>query len=140
MQRAYFQSIENQSEQSRFSLLEIIDQLAFNESGLIPVITQDATTKTVLMMAWMNRQALEKTLETGWVTYFSRSRQALWVKGLTSGHKQKLVEMRFDCDGDAILCLAEQTGAACHTGRPHCFYLKVDANKKRVEISSPAVI
>ena len=99
--------------------------LVYNDAGLIPAITQDRETKEVLMMAWMNQEAVEKTLTTGRVTYWSRSRQAFWIKGETSGHTQELFEFRYDCDADAILVLVNQTGAACHTNRRHCFYRAV---------------
>ena len=136
MIRHYFTSIENHSENSPLPLSEVLDQLTFNEQGLIPVITQDATTKSVLMFAWMNRQALEKTIATNRVTYWSRSRQQFWIKGETSGHTQELVSMSFDCDGDVILCQVEQQGAACHTGRRSCFYLKVDTKNQQVWVQS----
>ncbi|WP_423894309.1 phosphoribosyl-AMP cyclohydrolase [Candidatus Pelagadaptatus aseana] len=111
-------------------------ELNFNSQGLIPVITQDATSREVLMMAWMNQESLAKTLEAGRMIYWSRSRQALWAKGETSGHVQLLKSMRIDCDGDAILCLVDQTGAACHTGRSNCFYLQVDLGNQCVTIMS----
>jgi phosphoribosyl-AMP cyclohydrolase len=103
----------------------LFDELAFNEAGLIPAIAQDQKTGEVLMVAWMNREAIEETLATGQVCYFSRSRRKLWRKGETSGQVQKLVELRIDCDGDAILLLVEQTGVACHTGRRSCFFRAV---------------
>ena len=96
--------------------------LQFNEAGLIPAIAQDAETHEVLMLAWMNAESIARSLETGKVTYWSRSRQAFWVKGETSGHVQRLVEMRIDCDRDCLLVLVDQTGPACHTGRRSCFY------------------
>lgn len=138
MIHAFFQNIERLPHNTSFTLDEIIEQLAFNEHGLIPAITQDATSKDVLMFAWMNKEALEKTLQTGRVTYWSRSREQLWIKGETSGHTQALISMSIDCDGDAILCQVNQTGAACHTGRRDCFYLKVDAEKNKVFISGDA--
>lgn len=97
-------------------------RLRYNEAGLVPVIAQDAASGEVLMLAWMNAEAVARTLETGQVTYWSRSRQAFWIKGETSGHTQKLVEMRIDCDGDALLVLVEQIGPACHTNRRSCFF------------------
>jgi len=103
----------------------LLDRIAFDASGLVPAIAQDATTAEVLMLAWMNRDSLAETLATGQVTYWSRSRQALWRKGATSGQMQRLVELRLDCDGDALLLLVEQTGVACHTGRRSCFYLGI---------------
>ena len=99
--------------------------LKFDHAGLIPAIAQDAASGEVLMMAWMNAEAVAKTLETGKVTYWSRSRQAFWVKGATSGHHQALVSLRIDCDRDCLLLEVNQTGAACHTGRRTCFYTEV---------------
>jgi phosphoribosyl-AMP cyclohydrolase len=90
--------------------------------GLIAAIAQDASSGEVLMIAWMNEEALNKTLETKRATYFSRSRNSLWVKGETSGHFQDVVEIKFDCDGDAVLMKINQTGAACHTGERSCFH------------------
>lgn len=94
----------------------------WNADGLIAAIAQDVRTSEVLMLAWMNETALRATLETGRAVYWSRSRQALWAKGDTSGHYQRVVEVRIDCDQDAVLLKVEQTGAACHTGRRSCFY------------------
>ena len=102
-----------------------VEELAFNEDGLIPAIAQDANSNEVLMMAWMNAQAVKLTLQTGRVTYWSRSRRAMWVKGETSGHIQKLVELRVDCDRDCLLLLIDQAGPACHTNRRSCFYITV---------------
>ena len=108
--------------------------LKFNEAGLIPAIAQDATTGEVLMMAWMNAQAVTRTLETGRVTYWSRSRQSFWIKGDTSGHVQELVELRIDCDRDCLLVKVHQTGAACHTGRRSCFYTLVEDGVERITL------
>ena len=102
-----------------------VEELAFNEDGLIPAIAQDANSNEVLMMAWMNAEAVKLTLQTGRVTYWSRSRRAMWVKGETSGHIQKLVELRIDCDRDCLLLLIDQAGPACHTNRRSCFYISV---------------
>ena len=99
--------------------------LKYNEAGLIPAIAQDASTGEVLMMAWMNVDAVKKTLETRRVTYWSRSRQSFWIKGETSGHTQELVDLRLDCDRDCLLAVVNQVGAACHTGRRNCFYTSV---------------
>lgn len=107
--------------------------LVFNEAGLIPAIAQDSASGEVLMMAWMNAQAIEKTLETGMVTYWSRSRQEFWVKGATSGNTQQLVEMKLDCDRDCLLVEVIQVGPACHTGRRTCFYTAVQ-NGEEVEL------
>ncbi|MEP5731897.1 MAG: phosphoribosyl-AMP cyclohydrolase [Sulfitobacter sp.] len=110
--------------------------LTFNDAGLIPAIAQDHITKDVLMLAWMNAQSIAQTLETGRVTYWSRSRSAFWVKGETSGHVQKLVDFRFDCDQDCLLVMVDQTGPACHTGRPNCFYNAV-RDDEVVELTQP---
>jgi phosphoribosyl-AMP cyclohydrolase len=96
--------------------------LRFDAAGLIPCIAQEAETGEVLMMAWMTAEAVERTLATGRVTYWSRSRQGFWVKGESSGHVQELVELRVDCDRDCLLALVRQTGPACHTNRRVCFY------------------
>jgi phosphoribosyl-AMP cyclohydrolase len=99
--------------------------LTFDADGLVPCIAQDATDGTVLMMAWMTRAAVETTLATGRVTYWSRSRQALWAKGESSGHVQELIDLRVDCDRDCLLAVVRQTGPACHTNRRTCFYTSV---------------
>ncbi|MBL4740510.1 MAG: phosphoribosyl-AMP cyclohydrolase [Sneathiella sp.] len=113
--------------------------IKFNEAGLVPAIAQQHDTGEVLMMAWMNSDAIAETLETGQVCYWSRSRQSLWRKGESSGHIQTLVDFRLDCDGDTILLLVEQKGVACHTGRHNCFFYSAkDADVKiisEVEIS-----
>jgi len=134
MKNRYFQLLEQRPSGDLLPLGEVIENLVFNDQGLIPVITQDATSKDVLMMAWMNLSALKKTLATGRMTYWSRSRNAFWVKGESSGHTQALVQISFDCDGDAILCQVNQQGAACHTGRANCFYLKVDGHNQHVQV------
>ena len=136
MKNTYFKAAEELNQGNTLALEEVIDRLVFNQQGLIPVITQDAHSKTVLMLAWMNSESLAKTLSTGLMTYWSRSREKLWVKGETSGHFQQLESMRFDCDGDALLCLVNQTGAACHTGREDCFYFEVDTSSNSVAILS----
>jgi phosphoribosyl-AMP cyclohydrolase len=99
--------------------------LRYDAQGLIPAITQQEGTGEVLMMAWMNAEAVARTLETGRVTYWSRSRQAFWIKGETSGHVQKLVDLRVDCDRDCLLLVVRQEGPACHTNRRSCFYTAV---------------
>lgn len=99
--------------------------LQFDHRGLIPAVAQSADDGEVLMMAWMNAESVQRTLETGRVTYWSRSRQSFWVKGETSGHTQELVELRVDCDRDCLLVLVRQIGPACHTGRPNCFFTAV---------------
>jgi phosphoribosyl-AMP cyclohydrolase len=106
-----------------------LEELAWNGDGLVPAIAQDADSGEVLMLAWMNREALERTAATREATYWSRSRSALWRKGETSGHKQEVVEMRIDCDADAVLLRVRSVaGIACHTGRRRCFYRLLDAS------------
>ncbi len=103
-----------------------LDGLRFDERGLIPVIVQDAEGGDVLMFAWANREALERTIAEGRMVYWSRSRQELWRKGDTSGHAQHLVELRVDCDEDVLLARVHQAGTACHTGERSCFFRRVD--------------
>ena len=110
--------------------------LTYTADGLIPAIAQDATSGEVLMMAWMNAESVARTLETGRVTYWSRSRAAFWVKGESSGHVQTLVDFRVDCDRDCLLVLVEQTGPACHTNRRSCFYTAV-RDGEEVELMAP---
>ena len=97
----------------------------FKKGDLIPAVVQEASTGEVLMLAYMNRESLEKTFETGYTWFYSRSRQELWNKGATSGHFQKVLEIYSDCDDDTLLVKVEQTGAACHTGNHSCFYTKI---------------
>ena len=107
-----------------------LDEVPWNGEGLIAVVTQDATTSRVLTVAWMNREALQKTAETNEAVYWSRSRNKLWRKGEESGHVQKVRELRIDCDADAILLKVEQVGGiACHTGRESCFFRKLENGK-----------
>ena len=108
--------------------------LTFNDAGLLPAIAQDHTTGEVLMLAWMNAESIQRTLETGRITYWSRSRQAFWIKGETSGHIQELVEMRLDCDRDTILMKVRQTGAACHTGSRTCFFTLIEGDQELAEV------
>ena len=111
--------------------------LKYDAAGLIPTIAQDHATGEVLMMAWMNAESVSRTLASGHVTYWSRSRGAFWAKGETSGHVQRLVEMRIDCDRDSLLLKVDQTGPACHTGRRSCFYTAVQGGAE-VVTSGPA--
>ncbi|MCD1626962.1 MAG: phosphoribosyl-AMP cyclohydrolase [Paracoccaceae bacterium] len=112
------------------------DTLVYNEAGLIPVIAQDDGSGEVLMMAWMSAEAVSRTLRTGRVTYWSRSRQAFWIKGESSGHVQELVDMRVDCDRDCLLVRVRQTGPACHTHRRSCFYTAI-RDRDEVELMAP---
>ena len=136
MHNAFYKILENILVDDAVDLHESIAQLAFNEQGLIPVITQCVNSGEVLMQAWMNDEAIKKSLHTRQMTYWSRGRNSFWIKGETSGHIQELVSMHFDCDGDAILCKVEQAGAACHTGRPSCFYLQVDTDNHALRLTS----
>lgn len=102
-----------------------LDALSYNDQGLVPAIAQCASTGEVLMLAWMNREAIERSLQEGRAVYWSRSRQSFWRKGDTSGHIQKLIELRIDCDADCLLLRVEQTGAACHTGERSCFFTAI---------------
>ena len=111
--------------------------LIYNDAGLIPVIAQDDATGDVLMMAWMNAEAVTRTLQTRRVTYWSRSRQSFWIKGESSGHVQELVDLRVDCDRDCLLVRVHQTGPACHTNRRSCFYTAV-RDGAEVELMKPA--
>ena len=117
--------------------------LKYDANGLIPAIAQDHISNEVLMMAWMNADAVRQTLATGRVTYWSRSRQAFWIKGESSGHVQKLVELRVDCDRDCLLVLVDQTGPACHTNRRSCFYAAVLGGEEAIimepEAQSPSI-
>lgn len=110
----------------------------FDADGLVPCITQQHDTGEVLMMAWMNAEAVAETLATGRVCYFSRSRNALWRKGETSGQHQRLKDLRLDCDGDTLLALVDQTGVACHTGRRSCFHRAI-RDGRLAEIAAPLV-
>ena len=108
---------------------DFLEEIRFDEKGLVPAVAYDAVSGQVVMMAYMNAESIQKTLETGYCTYFSRSRQQLWQKGETSGHLQKLLAMKLDCDGDTILLEIEQIGAACHTGKLSCFYRELKGGK-----------
>ena len=133
-----FKSLEAGSPGQATPLAEVLAAIPFNADGLLPAIAQDADSGEVLMLAWMNREAIERTLAEGYACYYSRSRQAMWRKGETSGHLQALKSLRLDCDGDAILLLVQQTGPACHTNRANCFYLEVEGDQV-VITSSPEV-
>jgi len=117
---------------------DLLSEINFNDHGLIPAIAQQHDTNEVLMLAWMNSDAVIETLRTQDVCYWSRSRKTLWRKGESSGMKQKLIEFRWDCDADTVLLLVEQTGVACHTGRRSCFFRALRNNSTQI-IASPRI-
>ncbi len=117
--------------------MNFYDQLKFDANGLIPAIIQEQKTGRVLMMAWMNRASLEKTVATGQTHFWSRSRQKMWRKGETSGHGQAVKDIAFDCDGDTLLIRVAQTGAACHEGYQSCFFRSVANSGKSFKITEP---
>ena len=122
--------------------MEYLDAIAWNADGLVPAVAQDASSGEVLMLAWMSRESLERTVATGEAVYWSRSRGKLWRKGETSGHLQKVVEIRLDCDADAILLRVEQVGGiACHTGRRRCFFnlLEGQGGTPRWRVTDPVL-
>ncbi len=107
--------------------MDYLDAIAWNADGLVPAIAQDSVSGEVLMMAWVNRESLALTVRTGEATYWSRSRRSLWRKGESSGHRQRVLEIRLDCDADAVLLVVEQVGGiACHTGRRRCFFNRLE--------------
>jgi len=116
------------------------DQLKFDANGLIPAIIQDQKTGRVLMMAWMNRASIEKTVTTGKTHFWSRSRQKFWMKGETSGHTQTIRDISFDCDGDTLLIQVEQIGAACHEGYRSCFFRSIGNGSETVKITESQLI
>ena len=118
---------------------DILAAIRFDSAGLVPAVAQQHDTGEVLMLAWMNRDAVAETLATGRVCYFSRSRSTLWRKGETSGQVQHLKELRVDCDGDTLLLLVDQEGVACHTGRRNCFF-RAARNGELVEVAAPQVL
>lgn len=132
MTRTLLQRLETAPAGARFDRAEVLAAVRWNEAGLIPAIAQDAISGEVLMLAWMNAEALTETLETGRVCYWSRSRGALWRKGEESGHEQHLEDLRLDCDADTLLLQVRQAGPACHTGRRSCFYTRVTQDAAEV--------
>ncbi|MFT5592801.1 MAG: phosphoribosyl-AMP cyclohydrolase [Oceanicoccus sp.] len=123
-----FKELEKQKKGAELPLEDALNNLVFNEAGLIPAIAQQHDTGEVLMMAWMNRVSIEETLKTNQVCYWSRSRNNYWRKGESSGNQQTLISMATDCDGDTLLLKVDQKGAACHTGRRDCFYNEIKPN------------
>ncbi len=121
-----FKQNEGQAQGFKLDRDRLLAEVKYNREGLVPVIAQQYDTLEVLMLAWMNAEALQETLSTGRVCYWSRSRQALWRKGESSGQIQRLKSARIDCDGDTLLLAVDQTGPACHTGRRHCFFYKFE--------------
>jgi phosphoribosyl-AMP cyclohydrolase len=115
--------------------VNFLDSLKFNSDGLIPAIIQEQSSRRVLMMGWMNRASLEKTIETGKTVFWSRSRQQFWLKGETSGHFQIVKDIGLDCDGDTLLVQVEQTGAACHEGYQSCFFRSMRDKGARLEVT-----
>ena len=128
-----FKQLESMASGDGMPLAEVKDALPWNADGLLPAIAQQFDSGEVLMLAWMNAESLAETLETGRVCYWSRSRSSLWRKGESSGQVQMLKALRFDCDGDTILLLVDQTGPACHTGRRDCFYSVVRGDRLVVD-------
>ncbi len=118
--------------------MNIVNEMKYDSNGLIPAIVQEAGTGRVLMMAWMNKESLTKTLELGEMVYWSRSRKEIWHKGATSGHTQKVKSLSFDCDKDCILAQVEQIGAACHDGYKSCFYRTIEGDAAK--ISEPRLV
>jgi phosphoribosyl-AMP cyclohydrolase len=112
--------------------MKILDQLKYDENGLIPAIVQEQGTGRVLMMAWMSKESLQKTIELGKTCFWSRSRNKYWVKGESSGHVQQVKSISFDCDADTLLIEVEQIGAACHEGYKSCFFRKIEGDKVRI--------
>ena len=117
--------------------MSFYEQLKFNSDGLIPAIVQEQSTRRVLMMAWMNRASIEKTIATGKTHFWSRSRQKFWMKGETSGHVQTVKDISFDCDGDTLLIQVEQVGAACHENYQSCFFRSVGTTGTEITVTEP---
>ena len=132
-EKKFFEKLETADAGEKYPLAEALAALRFNAEGLLPVITQCADSGQVLMLAWMNRTAIDDTLASGEMTYYSRSRKTLWRKGETSGCRQKLLALSIDCDGDTILATVKQTGVACHTGRQSCFYVTLEKDKVKIK-------
>ncbi|RLT98695.1 phosphoribosyl-AMP cyclohydrolase [Ketobacter sp.] len=128
-----FKANERKPQGFTVPLEEMLGSIKFNEQGLVPAIAQQHDTREVLMMAWMNLDALKETLATGQVCYWSRSRKGLWRKGESSGQVQKLISLALDCDGDTVLLQVDQTGPACHTGRRHCFFYEVAEDQVQIQ-------
>lgn len=128
-----WKTVEKAELNQGFELQEALKNIKYNADGLVPAIAQQHDTGEILMMAWMNLDSINETLRTNRVCYWSRSRQAYWRKGESSGQEQHLKELRLDCDADTVLLLVDQTGPACHTGRRSCFYSVVDGDQLKVD-------
>lgn len=133
-----FKELERAAYDARYPVETILDAIAWNADGLLPAIAQQYDSGEVLMMAWMNREALHETLSTGRVCYWSRSRGKMWRKGESSGQQQHLRQATLDCDGDTLLLKVDQTGPACHSGRRSCFYVALDGEQARIT-SAPLI-
>lgn len=120
--------------------MNFLEQLKFNADGLIPAIIQEQSTGRVLMMAWMNKESIQRSLELGKTVFWSRSRQKYWVKGESSGHVQVIKDVAFDCDGDTLLFQVEQTGAACHEGYKSCFFRSVREKGSSIEVTEQCLV
>lgn len=120
--------------------MSFLNQLKFNNDGLIPAIIQEQSTGRVLMMAWMNRESVQRTLELGKTVFWSRSRQQYWIKGETSGHVQFVKDIALDCDGDTLLIQVEQTGAACHEGYKSCFFRSIRSQGQEIAVTEPQLV
>ena len=136
MSKQFFKRLEKEPRGYAHALDDVVAELNYNAKGLVPAIAQQYDTGEVLMQAWMNAESISRTLSSGKVCYWSRSRNRFWTKGEESGHTQSLKELRIDCDGDSLLLLVDQSGPACHTNRDSCFYFKVEQDK--VVITSQA--
>jgi phosphoribosyl-AMP cyclohydrolase len=121
-------------------VMTILDNLKFNADGLIPAIIQEQATGRVLMMAWMNKEAIQRSLEEGKTVFWSRSRQKYWIKGESSGHVQKIKDIAFDCDGDTLLIQVDQTGAACHEGYKSCFFRSIKEKGRSSVVTEPQLV
>ena len=120
--------------------MKFLEKLKFNGDGLIPAIIQEQSTGRVLMMAWMNKEAVQKTVELGKTVFWSRSRQKYWIKGETSGHVQLVKDVAFDCDGDTLLIQVKQTGAACHEGYKSCFFRSIENKGDSFAVKEPQLV
>lgn len=138
VKHSIFEQMEHGSLGQKFDFEAVFERIKWNQDGLVPVITQDQTSKEVLMMAWVNRDALIETLQTKQVCYWSRSRKCLWRRVESSGHRQYLTDARLDCDGDCLLFFVNQTGPACHTLRPTCFYLGLNTDQVMI-LTQPVI-